>query len=281
MIPHPSEDWSTLLRTALSPIIKPSLDLITEYYGIQPTPDNLSSRADNGDMRILFPVGRGKYDSISYIHMTEMDGEITYDQLVQRAKAGIPKTTIERCAPHMIENEHYVYVVDQFIQHFKWGRARWLSQNCIQYFWIYSAKLSFDQIVYRLRRSLSRIFSRRAEGIPKNAKNRSTGGKVKIYGALKATAEFFRKASDLLLKYSDGLIYKSETEKKSVAAPKSKKEVETKQRAVLAKMLEVAKESQDEPLFDRANSALRLFFEDLFPTTIPIMKKSGPPDSSG
>jgi leucyl aminopeptidase len=118
----------------------------------------------------------------------------------------------------MVENEFYIFTVDDFRCKFMPARRIKLTETVKRVFHFYSAKLGKDQIIYRIRRFLARWFSARANGIEKKLSRRH----FKPYGDLSAVVAMFHKAAYQFEKYSTGFV-KQSNKKDHYAVPEEKK----------------------------------------------------------
>jgi hypothetical protein len=174
------------------------------------------SRDENGNQRLLIPTGYNTYDSLVSIHLKELGTE-TEQEILELARQ-VPKTGIEERAPHQIENEFYIFTVDKFKTHFRRGYQKFLNYNHYRYFWFFSMKRGKDQVMYRIRIMLARLWNARANGIEKSCKRKH----FEPYGYLAAIMKAFRAAAKSLQNYSEKFIVYADK-----AQPKPEQKTET------------------------------------------------------
>ena len=232
----------TLIIEAISPAQKAFQDYYADRNERRASTSDMYSRDDNGSQRILIPTGNNTYDVLIAVNCKAISTE-TEGELMDLARA-VPKTYIEQQAPHMVENEFFIFIADKFKTHFRRGYCKYLSYNHYRYFWFFSMKWGKDQIMYRIRIMLSRLWSARAAGIERSCKKKH----FEPYGQVKAIVEAFRKGSAQLKKYSDGIIYASQLKPGETPPQSSPDEIFRQSSAVLLDLVSKALPKLYEPM---------------------------------
>jgi len=189
---------------SLAPAQKTFLGFLAEQAGLRPNARTLYAVGPDGSQRVLIPSGKDRYDRYVFMHVAELTGRET-DQDLRTLAAQVPHVNLERVAPWQIENTTYIYLVDRFSCKFMAARTRRMGAHVMMRYWFFAQKLGEDQIMYRVRRLISMNLESRARKIEEACAHRH----VVPYGPVAALVEAFHQAARLLDRFSRDLIVRS------------------------------------------------------------------------
>lgn len=208
-----------MIIESISPAQHILLNYLAERNERRPSSFDLSARDERGNQRLLIPTGHNTYDVLVSLNLETLGNE-TEEELMKLASA-VPRTYIEKQAPYQIQNTFFIFNVDKFRTRFRRGYVKYLNYNHYRYFWFFGTKNGKDQIMYRIRIMLSRLWNARAKGIERSCKKKH----FEPYGNLKAIMIALDNAAKQLKKYSEGIVYSNKL-KKEPAKPEPKTENE-------------------------------------------------------